>query len=80
MINKDMMAIVKDNIVEEVNENVSNKNHIVDTRMDHLFQRLNKLNATKCQSQDKPIDGIDTINSNSTGKASTDPVSQIETV
>ena len=44
IINKDMMSLLKEEMVEEINQNVTNKFEIIDNRVDHLFQTLNRNN------------------------------------
>ena len=47
IINRDVMSLLKEEIIEEINENVNSKFDIVNKRVDKLFQQLGKLEMSR---------------------------------
>ena len=54
IINNDMMSFIKGDIVQEINENVSNKFDILDKRVDHIHQRLGELKNNATHAEELP--------------------------
>ena len=51
IINNDMMSAIKGDIIEDNNDNVNGKFGIVEERVDHLFQRLGRMEKTDQTNQ-----------------------------
>ena len=53
-----MMSLIKGDVIEEINENVNNKFHILDRRVDHLYQQLGKLESTESKNTETTAQNV----------------------